>query len=297
MPLAELLVGITTSSFDFFSIESNSYSGQRQGLAINAVTSSPQMSFEPVVGDPSTIFPGDIWFVSSSLDGNSHLFVGDYSPYSESIKSEVVTIRLNETTQSVIDRFSTNDRPSGSILAVNSIAIDGWYQTVNTAGNSGSGWRNATWNGGIYMPESGTIGVFGTGKSFIVPSGSASINQSLLIQSGGIQINNGTVTLRSSSLIISTGSILLNAVSASFTISGSNSKLLISGTSADARLRGIPIVAVQISNVNSSSLSNVRDGTIYINSGTVPEEISFRLNSAWTNFTIVSPGFIEDGTF
>jgi hypothetical protein len=238
-----------------------------------------------------------MWFVSSSVDGNSHLNVGDYSPYTASITSRVVTLRLNETTQSVITRFTSSDRPSGSVLAANSVIADNWFITANSPDYSGSGIKNVTWGGGIYMPDSGTVAIYGA-KNFLVPSGNVTVSQSMTIQSGGLLVNNGTVVINSGTLTIFTGSLLLNSPSGTFTVSGTKATLNITGSSADARLRGVPITTVMIGSVDSGSVSPVpRDGTIYINSGSVPETISIRINSTWLNFSVVTPTSVDNGTY
>ncbi len=297
IPTASLEAGILSASFDFNYIDSSSYTGMRAGLAINAFTGSPQISLQPVTTNPTNIFPGDIWFVSSSIDGNSHLYAGDYSPYTASISSRIVTIRLNETTQSVINRFTSSDAPSSGTLAVNTIVADNWFITANSPTYSGSGIRNDTWGGGFYMPDSGTVAIYGT-KNFLVPSGTTIISRSLFIQSGGLLVNNGTVVINSGTISISTGSLLVNSPSGTFIVSGSSAQLLLTGSNADARLRGVPITAVMINSINSGSISPIpRDGTIYINSGTIPEQISIRINGTWLNFSVVTPTFIDNGTY
>lgn len=297
IPSASLEFGILSASLMFDYIESSSYTGMRRGLAINAFTGSPQLSFQPVTTDPTNIFPGDVWFLSSSADGNSHLKVGDYSPFTASVMSRVVTIRQNETTQSVIARFTSSDRPSGSVLAVNSVVADNWFITANSPDYSGSGIKNATWGGGVYMPNSGTVAVWGQ-KNFLVPSGTVTISQSMTIQSGGLLVNNGTVVINSGTLTIGTGSVLINSPSGTFTVSGTYAQLNLTGSNADARLRGVPITAVMINSINSGTISPVpRDGTIYINSGTVPEQISIRVNSTWLNFSVVTPDTVDNGVY
>ena len=296
-PSASLEFGILSASLTYDYIESSSYTGMRQGLAVNAFTGSPQLSFQPVATNPTNVFPGDVWFISSSLDGNSHLNVGDYSVFTASITSRVVTIRQNETTQSVITRFTSSDRPSGSVLAVNSIVADNWFITANSPDYSGSGIKNATWGGGIYMSNSGTVAIWGQ-KNFLVPSGTTTISHSMTIQSGGLIVNNGTVVVNSGTFIIGTGSLLLNSPSGTFTISGANALLNLTGSNADARLRGVPITAVMIGTTASGSLSPVpRNGTIYINSGSTPEQISIRLNNTWLNFSVVTPDVVDNGEY
>ena len=297
IPSASLEFGILSASITYDYIESSSYTGMRQGLAINAFTGSPQLSFQPVSTNPTNVFPGDVWFLSSSVDGNSHLNVGDYSVFTASITSRVVTMRQNETTQSVITRFTSSDRPSGSVLAVNSVVTDNWFITANSPDYSGSGIKNVTWGGGIHMSNSGTVAIWGQ-KNFLVPSGTVTISQSMTIQSGGLIVNNGTVVVNSGTFIIGTGSLLLNSPSGTFTVSGANALLNLTGSNADARLRGVPITAVMIGTTASGSLSPVpRNGTIYINSGSTPEQISIRLNNTWLNFSVVTPDVVDNGEY
>lgn len=274
----------------------------RRGLVVNASSGSPQLTLEPVDRNPTTPLPGDVWFRTGSVanQGNPNFFFADTDVSGTIRIHRVVASRLNEPSQSVIARFGTTDAPSGSVLAINTLVVDDWLITVNSSQESGSGWRNATWNGGIHMPNSGTVGVWspaGQTMNFLVPSGTLT-TPSASITSGSLIVESGSAIVSSGSITITTGSLVLDSPTALVDLSGSNVVFNISGSNADAIIRGLSVVAVQVGGVTASLLTPPpRSGTLYINTGSGAPQIHLRISGSWLPFDLTAPSFVDGGRF
>lgn len=289
---ADLSLGVNNISF-YFGFTSSSLS--RQGLFIDAVTGSPHLSLEPVSVDPLEILPGDIWLRSSSLGRSTTLMVGNQDKSGSIYSSQVLTQRDGETSASLISRFNTNDGPSGSILTVNSIITDNWLTTINSSNSSGSGWRNESWGGGIYMPDSGTVAVWSApsqSHNFLIPSGSLFVHDTIIVTSGSLILNSGSI-ISSGSIIVDDGDVI---ISGSLILSGSASRLNITGSNATAFLRGSPIINVVTGSI-SASLFSANEGTLYINVSKNPPEITLKISGSWMEFSVTSPNVIDGGYY
>lgn len=292
-----LNVSLNLITLHYATTDTSGNAATRRGLIIGGISGSPNLALEPVATDPVEVLPGDIWMRSGSA-GGSNLFYGDQTASGSRYTARVLSHREGESFAAVVARFATGDRPSGSVLSVNSIVVDQWLSTVNSSQMSGSGWRNESWGGGIYMPNSGTVAIWSSGTlpmDFLVPSGSMYVAQNLSVDSGSIFVNSGSIVVASGSIIISSGSIDLTDPTGVVAISGS---LEISGSNAQARLRGADIIAVMVSNINSGSLIPVpRPGTLYINTGSIPSQISLRTSGSWLDFSLTAPTLVDGGTY
>ncbi len=253
-----------------------SASAQRKGLFVSAISGSPPLSLGPRSGSPDFLLEGDIWYQESGSTGDGNLFIAEKSVAEGIIFAQrFVTSRENETTvEQVVSRFTSSDAPNFLRVGANAVVIDNFYVTVNTASLSGSLVRNASWTGGIFMPDVDTVAVFGE-KDFLVPSGSTIVER-------------GNFTIQSGSITINSGNILLQGDSSSFNISGS---------SISASIQGFPIVSVLTGSISSESLSPVPgDGTVYIN--TASGDISiFASGGVGFLMDIKVPAVIDGGTY
>lgn len=292
---------ITNLSINYFLAPVSASTTLRRGLVVNASSGSPQLTLEPVDRHPTTPLAGDVWFRTGSVStqGNTNFFFADTDVSGTVRINRVVSTRFNEPSQSVIARFGTSDAPSGSVLAINTLVVDDWLITVNSSQESGSGWRNATWNGGVHMPNSGTVGVWSAGQSmnFLVPSGSITALSASIV-SGSLLVESGSAIVSSGSIIITTGSLILDGPNATINLSGSNSVINISGSAADALIRGLSVVAVQVGGVTASLLTPPpRSGTLYINTGSGAPQIHLRISGSWLPFDVTAPSFVDGGRF
>lgn len=252
-----------------------SASHAREGLFLSAVSGSPHISLEPRSGGPDFLLEGDLWYETGS-SANSNLFLGERSAVSNTIVvHRFVTTRNDQTTiDQVVLRFAGSDAPTDVVLGANAVVIDNFFVTVNANGVSGSLIRNATWNGGFFMPNSASVAVSGTNMTFTVPSGA------FIVESGSITVASGTLSVFS-------GNIFLTGPNVQFSISGSN---------VTASLRGNPIVSVQTGSVNSASLSPVPlNGTIYVN--TASREVSVRAGGSYFELDVDAPDLVDGGSY
>ena len=250
----------------------------RYGVIVNAFTGSPQLSLEPVPSHPTQPIQGDIWFAQNlpSSGTTSGLFFFDLISGSGATaigrRHKVVTTREDLlTTQSLVNLYQSVNRPSGTYVAVTGLAASDWILTIGPTGSYGNaGWLNFTWQGGIWMPDSSSVAVFGANKNFVVPSGSISSSLGLFINQGGIRIVSGNLLLSSGSLFM-TGSATITSgglviETGSLVISGNNASFIISGANATARIRGNNILNVIVSGASSESLvPQPPDGTLFVN--------------------------------
>ena len=256
-----------------------SASTARYGVFVQASSGSPQISMLPRDGTPTLLLAGDLWFQSSGSSGNSNLFVAEQALADSIVYAHrVITSRENENTvEQIISRYTGSDAPSDVFVGANAVVIDNFYVVVNSEAVSGALVRNATWDGGFYMPDESTVAVSGTDIDFLVPS-------------GAVIVERGNFTLLSGSLTVYSGSILLEGETASFVISASH---------VSATLLGNPIVSLRTGSVASSSLGPpVIDGMMYINTGSIPNaEISIRASGEFYDLDVDAPELIDGGAY
>jgi hypothetical protein len=278
----------------------------RYGVIVNAYTGSPQLSLEPVAAHPTQPVQGDIWFAQNlpASGTTSGLFYYDLisgsGPTAIGRRHKVVTTREDLlTTQSLIDLYFTNNRPSGTYVAVSGLAASDWIVTIGQTGSyANAGWLNFTWQGGIWMQDSGTVAVFGSGKNFAVPSGSLSSSLGIFINQGGIRIVSGNLLLNTGSILM-TGSVNimsggLTVESGNLIISGNTANFVISGSGATATIRGNNILNVIVSGASSESLvPQPPNGTLFVNTSNFL--VSVRENNTWYMITSGGLDTILDG--
>lgn len=278
----------------------------RYGVIINAYTGSPQLSLEPVQKHPSQPVQGDIWFARHlpTSGTTSGLFYYDLisgsGPTGIGKRHKVVTTREDViTTQSLIDLYFSNNRPSGTYIAVTGLASSDWITTLGQTGSyANAGWLNYTWQGGIWMMDSGTVAVYGSNKNFAVPSGSISSSLGIFVNQGGIRIVSGNLLLNSGSILM-TGSLNilsggLTLESGNFILSGNAANFIISGSGATATIRGNNILNVIVSGISSESLlPQPPNGTLFVNTSNFL--VSVRNSNTWYLITSGGLDSIIDG--
>lgn len=274
---------------------------QRQGLYISAISGSPPLSFEPIAQTPIEIFEGDIWMYTGSVDSfnnywASSLYIGERDISGSTHAARVATTRVGESSSlQLFNRLATGDRPTGSVLAVNSVVVDEWLYTYNSPSASGAGWVNLSWGGGLYMPDSGTVAVYGAGKDFLVPSGNLYINRDIYA-TGSVYLASGNVYLESGALRINTGSLQLYDTNAYVYLSGVSASLLISGTQASAYLRGSPVMNIITGSTLPTALSpQPRDATLYVK--TNESRVFVRISGSWIEFSGDAPAVMDGGSY
>ena len=255
-----------------------SASAQRKGLYLTAISGSPPVSLEPRVGQPEFLLEGDLWFEESGSAGDGNLFIAERSVETNVVIAQrIVTSRENETTiDQIVSRFTSSDAPLQLRVGANAVVIDNFYVTVNSASLSGSLVRNDTWGGGVFMSDENTVAVQGTGKNWLVPSGSSIVEI-------------GSFTIQSGSANILSGNIILQGDSSSFDISGS---------SISASLLGNPIISVLTGSISSESLSPVPiDGTLYIDTSSSPPVRSIRASGTFFQLGPEIPDIADGGIY
>lgn len=251
-------------------------SAQRKGVYISAISGSPHISLDPRIGEPDFFLEGDFWMQQSGSAGDGNLFVAERSRATDVVFAHrIVTSREDDTSvEQIIARFTSSDAPSDVRVGANAVVLDDFVVTVNTAGQSGSLIRNATWNGGFFMPDLATVAVSGTAMDFLIPSGSVIVEtKNFSVLSGSVSVFSGSIILR-----------------------GDTSQFIVSGSSVSASLLGNPIASVKTGSVSSESLSPVPiDGTIYVNTSSL--NVSIRASGTFFDFDVDTPDLIDGGIY
>jgi hypothetical protein len=182
----------------------------REGLIVNASSGSPQVSLMPQTESFSSApIPGDLWF---GLNVTSSVFkFADVAGSTVVYNHQVLGAISGATISSSAAEFVRGLGPSGSHLGVNASVVDSWYVS---AGTRQIGFRNLAWDGGLHMLNSGTVSVYGVGKSFRVPRGTATVFRNMTIVGGLVQLNglvlNPGFTPNAGLLRIQTGSLRIS---------------------------------------------------------------------------------------
>jgi len=256
-----------------FYFAETSASAQRQGVFLQAVSGSPHISLQPRSGSPDFIFPGDIWYRESGSTGDPNLFIAEQWPGEDAQPHRFVLSREGETIVQVISRFTSSDAPTDLVVGANVVVVNDFFITANTAAISGALIKNATWDGGFFMPDADTISVSGT--------------VGLLVPSGALTIERGDLSILTGSVNVYSGSVTLYGETASFDISGSN---------VTASLLGNAIVSVKTGSLDSASLSPIPiDGTLYVNTSSL--DISVRSGGEMYALDVAAPLLVDGGTY
>jgi len=250
-----------------------SASAARRGLFLQGVSGSPQLSLQPRSGSPAFLLPGDLWYQQSGSTGDPNLFIAEQWPGEDPAAHRFVLAREGETVVQAVTRFATGDAPADLFAGANAVVVNGFFITANTAAVSGALVRNATWDGGFFMPDASTVAVSGT--------------VDLLVPSGSLTVERGDLSVLSGSIYVYSGSVTLAGETASFDISGS---------SVTASLLGNPIMSVKTGSVSSASLSPIPiDGTLYVNTSSL--DISVRASGQFYDLTFTAPDLVDGGTY
>jgi hypothetical protein len=235
----------------------------REGLFVNKASGSPQVSLQPQMEDfLTTSIAGDVWFglnVSSS-----HFKFADEAGSTVVYTNKGLGAIHGATISSSAAAFVQGIGPSGSSLGVNSSVVDRWYVS---AGTNTTGFKNLMWDGGIHMSDSGTVSVYGVGKSFLVPRGNARVFRDVNIRGGLVQLRGlvlnggggpttGLLRLESGSLTVS-GSIVVRGNSSSLRMGDSGTIFINGAVASTAFITGSPV----------GLLPQTFDGSWYLYSG------------------------------
>jgi hypothetical protein len=225
----------------------------RQGLFINAQSGSAHLSLEPQA-QPSGLLKGDLWFSNSG----TLRFLSLKQDGSSSYVAIPLFGRINDTISSSAARFGTSARPIARNVGLGRVLADNWYVTANSPDFTGSGFRNETWGGGMFLPDSGTVSVFGSGMNFLVPSGTLTVYKSIFMS--------GTITLTNNDINVNTGGSagdgFIHVTAGSVTAFG---RFIMNATSGSTRMPGSGALFI----INAGQVGNVRlfSGSIDLSTG------------------------------
>lgn len=249
----------------------------REGLMINASSGSPQMSLMPQTESfLSNPIPGDVWF---GLNVTSSRFMFADEMGTTAVHNHQVLGAIQGASISSSESDYTQGRgPSGSVLGVNSSVVDRWYVGV---GAQNIGFKNLAWDGGLHMSDSGTVSVYGVGKSFIVPRGRVRVSRDMIVLGGltqlsGLLLNTGFAS-NAGLLRIMTGSLY---ISGSMIVRGTNA-LIRMGESASMFVNGAAASNVFLTGSTPNLPSQSFDGSWYLYSGS-------GISGSSTAFTFIS---------
>lgn len=288
----QLRFSINDGNFHFAFIQgygdSLEASGSRRGMLITSLSSqpsetfaeSPHMSFEVADFESALKLPGDLWFASGVLSIAPGLKMIDSAVSGALYTGSFLTARATESRLELAIRFGTADAPINKFLGLRAVVVNEGFITVNSASVSGALVRNDTWGGGFFMPDFGTVAVFGTNKEFLVPSGNFTSLTGLELISG--------------SLNVFTGSIL---------ISGDGVRLEISGQSSSMYINNQLVASVTVSNVRVDQAANTPalfDGVIFLTpsaSTSNLDEAFIRSSGSWVKLVSQSFDVLDGGFF
>lgn len=240
-----------------------------------AASASPHITIDPLNFDSDNKLPGDIYLVPDGLTIPRGLRLIDLNTFGLPYTGSFITSVRNETIFSATIRATSLDAPTHSIAGWNGVVTNQGYITV-TSGGIGPLIRNATWAGGLYMPDSGTVAIYGPQMVFTVPSGSVTIFDSLQLVSGTLNVMSGSIYLRGPVVSLSLDGVsasgLLNGLPwASLTQSRTPVVDLIAGT--PALPDGVLLLVPSSSGVPISTTSDL-------------QELHVRISGSW--FTVVT---------
>ncbi|KKN02870.1 hypothetical protein LCGC14_1113410 [marine sediment metagenome] len=263
-------------------------SGSRKGLLIESlsaqpnetVAESPHMSLEPTSFQSDIKLQGDLYYVLAGVPVKAGLKIIDVGAFGQLYTGSFLSVRPTESLNQLINRFTSSDIPTSSLLGLNALVVDNTFITVNTPSHSGSLIRNATWGGGFFMPDSDTVAVFGEDKDFLVANGSVTSLTGLEILSGTLNVFSGSIYIR-----------------------GDVVRLEISGLSASAHIIGQRWAAVTVSNVPIDKIAGtpgLPDGVLYLTpsaSTSDLEEAHIRVSGTWVPIISHSFDTLDGGFF
>lgn len=205
----------------------------RTGMYINANTGSPQINIqtttESIVLDKYIV--GDFFY--SASDG--------YYINTDTGSRKLITVRTQEN----LDRYATIENPYNTIVEVNTVVTDNFLQAVvgNAGSITGTLWQNANWSGGLYMPNSDTVSIYGSDQKFLIGSGG-------LITCGSVTASNITFNRSPVSWSINIAPTELSRIALEFrdtnvtipsNVSITTASLLIVGESASMKINNNPV--------------------------------------------------------
>ena len=263
-------------------------SGSRRGLLITSLSAqpeettaeSPHMSFEPMDFESNSRYVGDLWFASGALPVRPGFKIIDSTAAGALYTGSFLTARATESVAQLVTRFGAADAPLQTKLGLRVLVVNEALVTVNSASVSGGLIRNDTWGGGFFMSDAGTVGVFGAGKDFLVPSGN-------FTSLTGLEMISGT----------------LNVFSGSILIHGNGVRLEISGQSSSMYINNQLVASVTVSNVRinqGAGTPALPDGVIFLTpsaSTSNLEEAFIRASGSWVKLVSQSFDVLDGGFF
>lgn len=194
-------------------------------------------------------------------------------------------------------RYAANDGPQNVHVGTSLVAVDRWFASAIPSGSTGI--RNWTWDGGIHMPRSGAVAIYGANKLFRVPSGSVRVLRDVHVSSlDALQGSIRTSAVNPSRLQLYSGSV---RISGSFRVQGT-STLLYFPESGSARVNGAQFSTFQLVSGSHNSLFDAFDATWYVYSGGGAFDSNFAYVRAGTEWVTILSGstsysLIDGGVF
>lgn len=161
----------------------------------SAASASPHITIDPLNFDSDNKLPGDIYLVPDGLTIPRGLRLIDLNAFGLPYTGSFITSVRNETIFSATIRATSLDAPTHSIAGWNGVVADRGHITV-TSGGIGPLVRNADWGGGLYMPDSTSVAIYGPQMMFLVPSGNVGVSSSFQLVSGTLNVLTGSIYLR-----------------------------------------------------------------------------------------------------
>ncbi len=291
-----VIFGLGSGSFHFAHISGYGdpleASGSRRGLLITSlsaqpnetVAESPHISIEPLNFESDDKFIGDIYVVPAGISIHPGMRIID-TDSSGQYTGSFLTARVTESILELANRFTSSDAPIKRFLGLK-VLVSNELVTVNSASLSGSLVRNEDWGGGLFLPSSTDVAVFGPAMDFLVPSGSYTIqNNPLSVLSGSLNVTSGSIYIRGNS-----GRLVISGISSSAFL-----------TKGHGRQHFAHLTRSVGSIVNiSTGFPGLNEGTVMlVPSGSTSEllELHVRVSGSWFDLLESIDNIFDGGTY
>ncbi len=254
----------------------------RTGLYINGTNGSPQINIQTTTS--SIVLPmyiaGDFFYSASD---------GYYINFEDSPR-KLLTMRTHEN----IGRYGTIENPYNTIFGVHSTVTDNFLQTILGVSSdiTGTLWKNTNWDGGLYMPDSNTVSIYGNQQRFLVSSGNFIASQS--VTSSNITFNKTAISWSINPIPTDLTRIALEFRNSNITIpnyvsiTDPSASMLVIGESASVQINGAVVNNIFMYS-GSVSLGTTTNGVIqmYSASGASGSNLGYMyMSGAW--YTILT---------
>jgi hypothetical protein len=250
-------------------------SGERTGLMVNKATGSPALTLEPLYSPISVpLYRGDVWYESGSIR-----FM-DFDRLNVVVSESALAARHGYSIGEIAPTYYSGGMQMGKVVGAPRIYTDQWY--VTSYGTTGI--KNDSWNGGIHMPNSGTVSVWGSHK-FQIPYGSGSA-EGITFYGANNQVHTSIGLFGNVGII---GSLFTRVIN----FSGSSVNLNITGLSASAMINNAPMTTLRDLSGDVVTSSVAYNGEFYLFRDT--GSMYIRANNNW--YRLFQSGAYDDGTY